>query len=173
MPVCYPGNSRRISAGINGQSCRDCRRCPFFKGPEYEHPANVLDRFLERAADEVSYQLSGEVWRGYALMIAALFERQLAEWPGARGEEMPRLFRDKLTVAAASVVALDDVGLHFRLELIHAVGNVVRHGDGHSLERPKDSAPESGRGTALQSPGSRRPRQSFSATKRFETSCWR
>jgi hypothetical protein len=117
---------------------------PVLESPDYEFPATALDGFLERAADETSYQLAGEVRRGYALMIAALFERQLSGWLFARleGTNVPRLFSDKLEMAASGHVDLLNEELGARLRLLHLVGNVVRHGDGSSLAMLRETAPQ-------------------------------
>lgn len=102
--------------------------------------AASLDDFLENVETQTTALLADEARRGFALMLAALFERQMALWISECGISVATTrratpsFAEQLTATAAhGAVDLVSQQLGERLTELHTLANVVRHGDGRSL----------------------------------------
>jgi hypothetical protein len=111
--------------------------------------ASTMDEFLDRAKAQVDNYTANEGAKAYALVLAALFERQLRIWGRAAGVAMVgrkaglEPFRDYLLLCAqASGVDLDDRALGQQLVQLFLVANVYRHGDGPSVEDLRANAPD-------------------------------
>lgn len=110
--------------------------------------AGSMDEFLENAKAQTTALLADETRRGLALMIAALFERQIAWWisdcsiPMNAANGRHPSFSDQLSAAAVyGSMDLNAEKLSTRLIELHTLGNVVRHGDGRSLQALRKSSP--------------------------------
>jgi hypothetical protein len=108
-----------------------------------------IDEFLDRAAAQVDNYTANEGAKSYALVLAALFERQLRIWGRALGVAMAGAkpgrepFRDYLDACAlAGDVDLIEGGLGKNLAQMFLVANVFRHGDGPSLEELRGHSPD-------------------------------
>ena len=106
-----------------------------------------MDTFLDRAKAQVDNYTANEANKVYALVLISLFERYLRLWGTALlanplidtqfGKLMP------LFDIVAEKVGIDLVAHNLRSTLQEAllVGNVVRHGEGGSMEKLKQLAP--------------------------------
>jgi hypothetical protein len=105
-----------------------------------------LDEFVDRAAALTDNYTANEAAKAYALVLAGLFERQLAIWSrsrgaSARGDEPS--FRALLAEGAReAAIDLEDKRLGHTLTEMFLVANVFRHGDGRSVAQLRDHAPQ-------------------------------
>ena len=102
--------------------------------------APSMDVFLDRAAAMVDNYTANEANKVYALVLIALFERYLRLWAGHlfAGTDINTKRRDLMPLidAVAVKVGIDLQAQDLRATLQEAllVGNVVRHGEGASLD---------------------------------------
>ena len=100
-----------------------------------------LDTSLERAAMQVDNYTANEANKVFALMLAAVFERQLRAWAfhvlsGAPQPDIARMPIESLLVAVNGVWGIDLENDSGGPDIAEAffVANVVRHGDGRSSQ---------------------------------------
>lgn len=102
-------------------------------------PVGTLDGFLERAEHETNGLLAKEVRRGFVLMIAAVFERQLVACTPSGGSKSPTFNKRLQRVATHYNINLEDRDLGKTIGHLHLIANVARHGDGRSLAQLRDT----------------------------------
>lgn len=110
----------------------------------------TLDEFLDQAAAQVDNYTGNEAAKAYALVIAAVFERQLSTWAQAiveNGGASPigREARYKaLLKLCATYADIDLADLNIGSDLVELllVANVVRHGEGSSCQHLRKMAPQ-------------------------------
>jgi hypothetical protein len=104
------------------------------------------DEFVDRATAMTDNYMANEAAKAYALVLAGLFERQLAIWSRSRGATAPGhqpSFRSLLAEGAReAAVDLEDRGLGRNLTEMFLVANVFRHGDGRSVAQLREYAPQ-------------------------------
>lgn len=100
-----------------------------------------LDTFLDRAAAQVDNYTANEANKVFALMLAAIFERQLRVWAahvlnGATGIDTAHMPIESLLAAVNQAWGIDLASDRAGPIIAEAflVANVVRHGDGRSLQ---------------------------------------
>lgn len=110
--------------------------------------AATIDEFLDRAAAQVDNYTANEAAKAFTLTLAAVFERQLSIWARAiyQGNAtcMPKArgFQDFLAICAGyGGINIEQGGLSADLNEMFMVANVVRHGEGPSCEKLKETAP--------------------------------
>jgi hypothetical protein len=107
--------------------------------------AASMEEFLDRAAAQVDNYTANEAAKAFTLTLAGLFERQLRIWGrslGVIGKKPGReLFREYLPLCAAAGGA-DLDGISDSLVEMFLVANVVRHGDGTSVDDLRAHAPD-------------------------------
>ena len=101
--------------------------------------APTLDAFLDRAAAQVDNYTANEANKVFALMLTAVFERQLRTWAPhiletGQQKDIVRMTIEPLFAAVTEARAIDLVqrGLGQTLAEAFLIANVVRHGDGRS-----------------------------------------
>ena len=103
------------------------------------------DEFVDRATAMTDNYMANEAAKAYALVLAGLFERQLAIWSRSRGTALGRQpsFRSLLAEGArAAAIDLEDRRLGHTLTEMFLVANVFRHGDGRSVAQLREHAPQ-------------------------------
>jgi hypothetical protein len=106
-----------------------------------------LDTFQDRAKAQVDNYTANEANKVYAFVLIALFERYLRLWATALlgGTDVDTKRGDLLvlldTVAAKLDIDLVTKNLRATFQEALLVGNVVRHGEGTSMEKVRLSAP--------------------------------
>ena len=111
--------------------------------------AASMDEFLDNAAALTDNYLANEAAKAYALVLAGLFERQLAIWSRSHGTSSRRDATKKLSFhsllaegAREGAIDLEDRRLGHTLIEMFLVANVFRHGDGRSVTQLREHAPE-------------------------------
>ena len=104
-----------------------------------------IEAFLEAARANTNTELCYEIRRDFALIIGALFERQLQFW--LSGKISPSAVERKRSLSAL-LSLVDNVdntivthGIKDDLNELCLVANVVRHGSGRSAEELESIAP--------------------------------
>lgn len=105
-----------------------------------------LDVFLEAARQNTHNALCHEMRRTFALVVGALFERQLRLWlsgkmPGKAAEIEKEKWSDlveraKVAVGATMITEMADI------EILWSVANAVRHGNGRATTGLLRDAPQ-------------------------------
>lgn len=100
-----------------------------------------LDTFLDRAAAQVDNYTANEANKAFALMLAAIFERQLRVWAahvlnGLTGIDSAHMPIESLLAAVNRAWGIDLASDSAGPAIAEAflVANVVRHGDGRSSQ---------------------------------------
>lgn len=144
-PRVFQANIDRLFRGVISPSLA---RLPIHEALETGEAAS-LDRFLDRAAAIVDNHTVNEAAKAYALVLAAVFERQLRIWGRSLGvtveKRRPGYEPFDLYLAAcaeAQTLDLDDRNLGQTLNELFLVANVFRHGDGGSLTALRTRAPQ-------------------------------
>jgi hypothetical protein len=105
-----------------------------------------LDEFVDRAAALTDNYMANEAAKAYALVLAGLFERQLAIWSRSRGAtargDEPSFRSLLIKGARESAIDLAERGLGRTLTEMFLVANVFRHGDGRSVAQLREQAPQ-------------------------------
>lgn len=108
-----------------------------------------MNEFLDRAKAQADNYTANEGAKAFALVLAALFERQVRIWGRSLGVTMPKKrpgmepFREYLTLCAeAGEVDIDGGDLGQNLVELFLVANVFRHGDGPSVNELRDHSPD-------------------------------
>jgi hypothetical protein len=107
--------------------------------------ASSTDELLSRAAAQVDNYTANEGAKGYTLMLAGLFERQLQIWSRSRGIVLSGQdgFRSLVDECAREAgVDLADKNLRHELMEMFLVANVFRHGDGRSVVKLSSHSPK-------------------------------
>lgn len=111
--------------------------------------ASSIDEFLTRAKAQVDNYTANEAAKAYALVLAALFERQMRIWSRSRNvypthEELSKVGFSRLLEDCACVASVDLVNKDLKQGLIEMflVANVFRHGDGRSVVSLRNHAPD-------------------------------
>jgi hypothetical protein len=104
--------------------------------------ADIMDEFLDRCAAQVDNYTANEAAKAFALTLDGIFERQLNRWASVKGIQTKG--RDQLPQSCALEANFDiaAVGMADDLKELHLVANVVRHGEGWSQTKLKDTAPQ-------------------------------
>jgi hypothetical protein len=106
-----------------------------------------METFLDRAKAQVDNYTANEANKVYALVLIALFERYLRLWAAQElsgtGIKVEREDIAKLLTAVADKFGIDLGGQDMGKTLLeaHLIGNVVRHGEGGSMNRIRETAP--------------------------------
>jgi hypothetical protein len=105
-----------------------------------------MDEFLDNAAALTDNYLANEAAKAYALVLAGLFERQLAIWSRSRGViaggDQPSCHSLLAGAAREAAIDLEEKRLGHNLTEMFLVANVFRHGDGRSVTRLRKHAPQ-------------------------------
>lgn len=107
--------------------------------------ASTQDEFLERAKKHFDNATAGDARRAFALILAATFERHLRRWmfrhATPRAGTMP--FEGLLAAGLARLPVDPGSGdLAATLSELVLVGNVLRHGNGRSVEALRRQSPD-------------------------------
>jgi hypothetical protein len=108
-------------------------------------PPMTTETYLEAASERTSALLAAEIRRGFTLMLAALFERQLALWIATHSMPIapkPTFGQQLKSAADHGHIDLVAMKLESCLTDLHTLANVVRHGDGRSLDTLRNRSPD-------------------------------
>lgn len=113
---------------------------PLFQGPPADACPEHQNVYFESMVRYTSNAVAIEARRAFALALAAIFERQLAEYCRNHVAEPLEAFGAMLD-AVVNDARIDASDLKPDLKELHLVANVVRHGDGRSLKKLRERAP--------------------------------
>ena len=117
-----------------------------------------MEEFLDNAQRQTSALLAQEARRGFALTLAAVFERQIVAWIADRAVDLPSKekrasFAEQVSAAANfGGVDLNYQSLGAVIVELHTLANVVRHGEGRSLVELRSNAPHVWKDSGSQEP---------------------
>ena len=106
-----------------------------------------MDTFLDRCRAQVDNYTANEANKVYALVLIALFERYLRLWAAAKFSQSDFDFKRKPLLDLLEFVGIDlpvdlkETGLLAVFQEAQLVGNIVRHGEGRSMQELYDLNP--------------------------------